>query len=195
MWEDAETAVATDEINEYGMCLFPDGPRRLFVASLHLQTNGGIGYTEPTRAKFNDLVDDFADAFDAYGFPTPYAEHRIDTGDHALIAVPPYQLNTTKKQRLANAPILRQANPEEPFILRTDASAYALIAALLQGEGPEERPIEYASRLLTNHEQNYTTTEHEVLAIVWAVRRFRGYLEEAAQEKSSRTNRQGPPHR
>ncbi|KAJ3648381.1 hypothetical protein Zmor_020190 [Zophobas morio] len=207
MWEDAETAMTTGEMDEYEMGLFPDGPRRLFITSLHLQANEGTGFTEPTRAKFDDLVDDFADAFEAHGPPTPYAEHRIDTGDHAPIAVPPYQLNATKKQllkeevkkdaawqwdsthqeafeelkqRLADAPILRQANPEEPFVLRTDASAYALGAALLQGEGPEERPIEYASRLLTNHEQNYTTTEREALAIVWAVRRFRGYLEESS---------------
>ncbi|KAJ3648427.1 hypothetical protein Zmor_020232 [Zophobas morio] len=207
MWEDAETAMTTGEMDEYEMGLFPDGPRRLFITSLRLQANEGTGFTEPTRAKFDDLVDDFADAFEAHGPPTPYAEHRIDTGDHAPIAVPPYQLNATKKQllkeevkkdaawqwdsthqeafeelkqRLADAPILRQANPEEPFVLRTDASAYALGAALLQGEGPEERPIEYASRLLTNHEQNYTTTEREALAIVWAVRRFRGYLEESS---------------
>ncbi|KAJ3665220.1 hypothetical protein Zmor_000726 [Zophobas morio] len=57
-------------------------------------------HREPTRAKFDDLVDDFADAFEAHGPPTPYAEHRIDTGDHAPIAVPPYQLNATKKQLL-----------------------------------------------------------------------------------------------
>ena len=53
---------------------------------------------------FIDLVDDFADAFDAYGPPIPYAEHRMDTGDHVPIAVPPYQLNGTKKQLLKVAP-------------------------------------------------------------------------------------------
>ncbi|KAJ3655157.1 hypothetical protein Zmor_014294 [Zophobas morio] len=99
-WEDAETAMTTGEMDEYEMGLFPDGPRRLFTTSLHLQANEGTGFTEPTRAKFDDLVDDFADAFEAHGPPTPYAEHRIDTGDHAPIAVPPYQLNATKKQLL-----------------------------------------------------------------------------------------------
>ncbi|KAJ3654348.1 hypothetical protein Zmor_013541 [Zophobas morio] len=100
MWEDAETAMTTGEMDEYEMGLFPDGPRRLFITSLRLQANEGTGFTEPTRAKFDDLVDDFADAFEAHGPPTPYAEHRIDTGDHAPIAVPPYQLNATKKQLL-----------------------------------------------------------------------------------------------
>lgn len=62
-------------------------------------------------------------------------------------------------------------------MLRTDASNYALGAVLLQGEGHDERPLEYASRLLTSAERNYTTTEREALAVVWAVERFRGYLD------------------
>lgn len=65
------------------------------------------------------------------------------------------------------------------YTLRTDVSSYALRAALLQGEGFAERPVEYASRLLTSAEQNYSTTEREALAMVWAVQKFRGYLEEA----------------
>lgn len=83
------------------------------------------------------------------------------------------------KELLTSAPILRQATAGLPYTLRTDASAYAIGAALLQGEGPDERPIEYASRLLTAPEINYTTTEREALALVWAVQKFRGYIEEA----------------
>lgn len=81
------------------------------------------------------------------------------------------------KKRLTTAPILIQADYSEPFILRTDASSYAVGAVLLQGEGVEERPIEYASRLLTSAERNYSTTEREALAVVWAVERFRGYVD------------------
>ncbi|GFW14998.1 hypothetical protein TNCV_982901 [Trichonephila clavipes] len=44
-----------------------------------------------------------------------------------------------------------------------DASNYALGAVLLQGEGSDEHPIEYASRLLTPAERNYSTTEREAL--------------------------------
>lgn len=80
------------------------------------------------------------------------------------------------KTRLTSAPILIQADYKKPFILRTDASNYALGAVLLQGEGKDERPIEYASHLLTPAVRNYSTTD-EALAVVWAVERFRGYIE------------------
>lgn len=83
------------------------------------------------------------------------------------------------KMLLSTTPILRQAEEGLPYILRTDASAYAIGAVLLQGEFPDERPVEYASRLLTAPERNYCTTEREALAVVWAVNKFRGYLEGA----------------
>ncbi|XP_062528800.1 retrovirus-related Pol polyprotein from transposon 17.6 [Bombyx mori] len=81
------------------------------------------------------------------------------------------------KDRLTSAPILVQADYTKPFVLRTDASNYALGAVLLQGEGIDEKPIEYASRLLIPAEKNYTTTEKEALAVVWATDKFRGYLD------------------
>lgn len=83
----------------------------------------------------------------------------------------------TLQEALTSAPILKQADFEKPFTIKTDASNYAIGAALLQGEGPQEHPIEYASRLLTPAERNYTVTEKEALAIVWAVAKFRGYIE------------------
>ena len=52
-------------------------------------------------------------------------------------------------------------------------------ACLLQGEKGEEHPVVYASRLLTPAERNYSTTEREALAVVWAVNKFRGYIEGA----------------
>ncbi|KAG6449370.1 hypothetical protein O3G_MSEX006038 [Manduca sexta] len=81
------------------------------------------------------------------------------------------------KCKLCEAPILIQADYSQPFLLRTDASNYAIGASLLQGDGNDERPIEYASRLLTSAERNYTTTEREALAVVWAVDKFRGYID------------------
>ena len=81
------------------------------------------------------------------------------------------------KQLLTSAPILKQADENKPFILKTDASGYAIGAVLVQGEGADEHPIEYASRLLKSAECNYSTIEREALAVVWAVEKFRGYIE------------------
>lgn len=83
------------------------------------------------------------------------------------------------KQLLTSPPILQQVREDEPFFLRTDASNYAIGAVLLQGEKDKEHPIEYASRLLIPAERNYSTTEREALAVVWAVQKFRGYIEGA----------------
>ncbi|GFW08005.1 retrovirus-related Pol polyprotein from transposon 297 [Trichonephila clavipes] len=70
-----------------------------------------------------------------------------------------------------------QADGTKPYIIRTDASNYALGAVFLQGEESDEHPIKYASRLLTPAERNYSTTEREALAVLWALKKFRGYIE------------------
>ncbi|GFY34334.1 retrovirus-related Pol polyprotein from transposon 17.6 [Trichonephila clavipes] len=54
----------------------------------------------------------------------------------------------TLKNSLTTPPVLKQADGTKPYIIRTAASNYALGAVLLQGEGSDEHPIEYASRLL-----------------------------------------------
>ncbi|GFX69495.1 retrovirus-related Pol polyprotein from transposon 17.6 [Trichonephila clavipes] len=63
------------------------------------------------------------------------------------------------KNSLTTPPVLKQADGTKTYIIRTDASNYAIGAVLLQGEGSDEHPIEYASRLLTPAEHNYSTTE------------------------------------
>ncbi|GFV63426.1 retrovirus-related Pol polyprotein from transposon 297 [Trichonephila clavipes] len=85
----------------------------------------------------------------------------------------------TLKQCLVSPPILKQADFSKPFLIRTDASNYAL------GEDKEEHPVEFASRLLNPAKRNYSTTEREALAVVWAVNKFRGYIDGASITVSS----------
>nr|GEZ61419.1 hypothetical protein [Tanacetum cinerariifolium] len=57
-----------------------------------------------------------------------------------------------------------------------DASDFAIGAVLGQRYEKHFRPIHYASKTLTEAESNYTTTEKEMLAIVYAFEKFRSYL-------------------
>jgi len=80
------------------------------------------------------------------------------------------------KEKLMTAPVLKYPDFIEEFIVTTDAFAFAIRAVLSQGKTGNDRPIAYASRVLSRAEQNYNTTERELLAIVWAVKYFRPYV-------------------
>ncbi|XP_072943325.1 uncharacterized protein [Epargyreus clarus] len=207
-----------------------------------LRADEGTMLEPDERTTLAEVLQEYEDVFKEGGGPTPFAEHRIETGDHPPIAVPPYRLTPAKrikaivdmkeptsvkhlksflqtcswfrkfvpefskvaqpltmltkkaqswiwgdaqvnaftelKRLLTSTPILAQPDYSLPFVIRTDASNYALGAALIQGESSrEEKPIEYASRLLTPAERNYSTTEREALAVVWACEKFRGYID------------------
>lgn len=62
-------------------------------------------------------------------------------------------------QALKKTPVLSPADSSKPYTIKTDASNYAIGAVLVQGEKKDEHPVEYASRLLTKAEPNYSTTE------------------------------------
>ncbi|GJX75819.1 reverse transcriptase domain-containing protein [Tanacetum coccineum] len=53
---------------------------------------------------------------------------------------------------------------------------YAIGAVLGQRIEKHFRPIQYASKTMTEAESNYTTTEKEMLAVVYAFEKFRSYL-------------------
>ncbi|CAN6543394.1 unnamed protein product [Malus baccata var. baccata] len=80
------------------------------------------------------------------------------------------------KEMLTSAPIIVPPDWSLPFELMCDASDYALGAVL--GQRKEKRPhvIYYASRTLNDAQLNYSTTEKELLAVVFALDKFRSYL-------------------
>lgn len=81
------------------------------------------------------------------------------------------------KRALTTAPILSPLDWEKEFHVTLDASGWCLGAILWQyQEDRKEGPIYYVSRQMSPAEQNHTTTEREVLAVVYACRKFRHYL-------------------
>ncbi|KAJ9545011.1 hypothetical protein OSB04_024718 [Centaurea solstitialis] len=82
----------------------------------------------------------------------------------------------TLKQHLTNAPIMVPPDWDKPFEIMCDASDYAVGAVLGQRKNNHFQPIWYASRTLNDAQENYTTTEKELLAVVFAIENFRSYL-------------------
>ena len=84
------------------------------------------------------------------------------------------------KTALSSAPVLLypRFQPDAPrFVLDVDASGVGLGAVLSQAdEEGRERPIAFASRLLSSTERRYSATKLELLGVVWAFGHFRCYL-------------------
>jgi hypothetical protein len=80
-------------------------------------------------------------------------------------------------QAMTNPPLLIYPNFKQKFVLETDASGIGLGAVLAQKDAQGvNRAVGYASRMLKGPEKNYSATEIECLAIVWAVEHFKQYL-------------------
>ena len=80
------------------------------------------------------------------------------------------------KAKLTSQPILQYPNFSNEFILTTDASNTGFGAVLSQGPLGKDLPVAYASRSSNKAEINYTTSEKELLPIVWATKYFRPYF-------------------
>ncbi|GJX20920.1 reverse transcriptase domain-containing protein [Tanacetum coccineum] len=82
----------------------------------------------------------------------------------------------TLKKKLTEAPILIAPDWDLPFELMCDASDFAIGAVLGQRHEKHFRPIHYASKTMNEAESHYTMTEKEMLAVVYAFKKFRSYL-------------------
>lgn len=118
--------------------------------------------------------------------------YRRFIADFSTIAEPLYQLlrnnveflwNSTcdesvckLKQTLIKAPILGYPTSGGHYTLHTDASGQGIAAILSQTQSERQVNICYLSRTLSPAERNYSTSEKECLAIVWAIKSLRHYL-------------------
>ncbi|GKF04507.1 putative reverse transcriptase domain-containing protein, partial [Tanacetum coccineum] len=79
----------------------------------------------------------------------------------------------TLKDKLCNAPVLALPDGPKEFVVYYDASGIGLGCVLMQ----RGKVIAYASRQLKIHEENYTTHDLELGAVVFALKIWRRYLD------------------
>ncbi|GKE81502.1 reverse transcriptase domain-containing protein [Tanacetum coccineum] len=82
----------------------------------------------------------------------------------------------TLKRKLTEAPILIAPDWDLPFEPMCDASDFAIRAVLGQRQNKHFQAIHYASKTMNEAQTHYTTTEKELLAVVYAFEKFRSYL-------------------
>ena len=80
------------------------------------------------------------------------------------------------KSHLTTAPIIRAPNWKLPSEVMCDASDLAIGAVLGQREDGKPHVVYYASKTLNEAKRNYTTTEKELLAVVYALDKFQAHL-------------------
>ncbi|BES87325.1 Hypothetical Protein NTJ_00130 [Nesidiocoris tenuis] len=80
------------------------------------------------------------------------------------------------KNEIASDRVLTPFNPDLPVVLACDASPTGIAAILSHTIDEHDRPIAFASRSLSDCEQNYSQLDREALAIVYAVNKFYMYL-------------------
>ena len=82
----------------------------------------------------------------------------------------------TLKDKLTTTLVMITPDWSKEFELMCDASDYAVGAVLGQRQDKTFHAIYYASKVLNEAQMNYATAEKEMLAIVFALEKFRPYL-------------------
>jgi hypothetical protein len=97
----------------------------------------------------------------------------------------PYRWGTPEQEAfesvngaLSASLMLHRPDPNKTFVLQIDASGIGMAAALYQEDGADRRVISYSSASFNPTERRYHSNEQECLAVVWAIRRYRPYLED-----------------
>ena len=80
------------------------------------------------------------------------------------------------KSRLVEAPIMAKPDWNKEFEIMCDASDYAMGAVLGQKDDKVFRAIYYSKKTFKEAQENYSTIEKEMLAMVFACEKFRPYI-------------------
>jgi hypothetical protein len=85
---------------------------------------------------------------------------------------------TRLKEAMSSKPILKMLDPAQPLIVYTDASkdGFGCVVAQVDAVDGEEYVVIYASRSTSSAEANWSITELECGAVVWALLKFRVLL-------------------
>ncbi|GJR23199.1 reverse transcriptase domain-containing protein [Tanacetum coccineum] len=170
----------------FGLCNAPGTFQRCMMAIFH-------DMIEKTMEVFMDDFSVFGDSFDSCLSNLENMLKRPMT--HLLEKETPFVFSKdcindfqTLKKKLTEAPILVVLDWNLPFELMCDASDFAIGVVLGQRRSKHFQPIHYASKTMTEAQIHYTTTEKEMLAIVYAFEKFRPYLIRSVLEKENRAS-------
>ncbi|GKA94573.1 putative reverse transcriptase domain-containing protein [Tanacetum coccineum] len=142
------------------------------------------GLPPPRQVEFRiELVPRAAPSFFTWGDPVLFIkkkDEQFPSNEFDPIRTKKYEWGGKKKneafqtlkQKLCSAPILALPEGTENFVVYCDASHKGYGVVLMQ----KEKVIAYASRQLKKHEENYTTHDLELGAVVFALRLWRHYL-------------------
>jgi hypothetical protein len=81
------------------------------------------------------------------------------------------------KTAMTTGPVLIVPDDSLPFTVTTDASNYAVGAALSQDQGHGLQPVAFMSHRMSPAQSNYPTHEQELLAVIRALSEWRHYLD------------------
>lgn len=158
----------------------------------HMISSSGLAPEQDKIKAVNDWPIPLMNISDVRGFLGLTGYYRRFIKDYAKIALPLTEVlkkdapliwtvsmseSAQKlKRALTEAPVLRLPDLTLSFTLTTDASKHAVGAVLSQDDGNGSRPVAYESRKLSPPERNYPTHEQEMLAVIYALKKWKHYL-------------------
>ncbi|PFX16729.1 Uncharacterized protein K02A2.6 [Stylophora pistillata] len=198
----SETVNNNGEITKLRVCLDPRGLNKCIKREhYHMRTVDDV-ITELHNAKYFTVIDTTKGywhvALDKESsllttFNTPFGKYRftrmplglkvsqdifqreLDSSLEGLTGVTGperYQAFNEVKKEVSSLGVLRYFDPNAETVIETDASLKGLGAVLLQ----DGKPVCYASKALTETEQQYSNIEREALGVVWGLDRFHYFI-------------------